>query len=66
MKYRILFSDDTPPREFDDTNINAVLEWAHGLENNTVLSIETPHFTLSVLTKEDYEKAMQAFDLSVV
>lgn len=65
MKYKIKFKDDTTDREFDAEKIDAVLEWAYGLgENNTVLAIETPHFMLSVLNKETYEKALTEFDLA--
>lgn len=66
MKYKIIFSDATPPREFDCENIDKVLEWANNLENNTVVAIETPHFILSVLSHEAYEKALTAFDLAVI
>lgn len=63
MAYRILFSDATPPREFDPINIDKVLEWANNLERQTVIAIETPHYTLSVLRPDEYKKAVEEFDL---
>lgn len=65
-KYVILFNDATSPREFDPVNIDKVLEWAFGLENNTVNAIQTPHFILPVIDHETYKKALTAFDLAVV
>lgn len=64
-KYKILFSDATPDREFDPANIDKVLEWAFGLgEKNTVVAIQTPHFTLSVLDHKTYNQALAEFDLN--
>lgn len=53
----LYFSDDTPPYEFNSANIGVALKTAHE-RNWPVSAIKTPHYTLSVFTHEEYERAI--------
>lgn len=67
MKATIVFSDKTPPYEFDadTTNLGIILKTAKE-RGWKILAIKTEDYVLSVLAPEQYEEAMTAFNLSCI
>lgn len=53
----LLFTDDTPPYAFNSADIGKCLAVAYERQW-PVCAIKTPHYTLSILSHEDYEKVM--------